>query len=239
MARKLRRKPIDNTVLIDMTPMIDIVFLLLIFFMLTTKFTPDEKAITSLMPTDKGQAQATSQSPIPKEQINIKIYPRSPTGPNLFSPGFQPSNYRDALAPILADRVGRPIDNVIVQVGGSPPVPIEGQYLSMAGGEALTRELNNFTGAITQGLAERDNNATSRKDAPPVIIHCFSRLSWKYALLAYDSVRKFEADNKGAGIIAKNAELANAREVTFAPPRIRNYSANEDGNELYEIIHLQ
>lgn len=239
MARKLRRKPEDNFTVIDMTPMIDIVFLLLIFFMLTTKFTPDEKAITSLMPTDKGQAQSTSQSPVPKEQINIKIYPRSPGTTNQFVRGYQPSDYRNFLTPILAERQGRAIDDVIVQVGGGPATPIEGQWLSTKGGPQLDTQMDAFIQTIMQGLAERDNNATSRKDAPPVIIHCFSRLAWKYALLAYDAVRKFEAEQKGAGIIAKNAELANAREVTFAPPRIRNYSSNEDGNEIYEIIHLQ
>jgi len=241
MARKLRRRPIDNTVVMDMTPMIDIVFLLLIFFMLTTKFTPDEKAISSLMPTNMGQAQASSPSPVPPDQINIKIYPRTP-GPvsttNQFIRNLQPSAYRDLLTPILAERQGRAIDDISVQVGGGPATPIEGKYLSMPGGPLLDTQLRNFKNTILEGLESRDNQAAVRKDAPPIIIHCFSKLSWKYALLAYDSVRAFEAD-KGAGIITKNSDLINARQVAFAPPRVRNYSANEDGNELYEIIHMK
>ena len=41
----------------DMTPMIDIIFLLLVFFILTTKFIPEEKVIANLLPTDKGSLQ--------------------------------------------------------------------------------------------------------------------------------------------------------------------------------------
>jgi hypothetical protein len=29
------------------------------------------------------------------------------------------------------------------------------------------------------------------------------------------------------------------REIDFAPPRIRNYSAKELGEELYEIVNMQ
>jgi hypothetical protein len=29
-----------------------------------------------------------------------------------------------------------------------------------------------------------------------------------------------------------------AREVTFAPPRIRNYSLKELGEELYEVVQM-
>lgn len=241
MARKLRRKVEDNTAVMDLTPMIDVVFLLLIFFILTTKFTPDEKAIASLMPTNMGQAQASSPSPVPPVQINIKIYPRTPgsiSTTNQFIRNLQPSAYRDLLAPILAERQGRAIDDISVQVGGGPATPIEGKWLSMKGGAELDVQVRNFKNTIIEGLESRDNQATVRKDAPPIIIHCFSKLSWKYALLAYDSVRAFEAD-KGGGIITKNSDLNNARQVTFAPPRVRNYSANEDGNELYEIIHMQ
>jgi biopolymer transport protein ExbD len=240
MARKLRRKPEDNEVPLDMTPMIDCIFLLLIFFILTTKFTPDEKAIASLMPTDKGQAQSSSTSPVPKEQVNIKIYPRSPGETNQFVKGYQPSDYKAFLTPILNERLGRPIERIIVQAGGSQAVPVDGQALSEKGGPRLEAQLSAFRGAIMNKLQELDQSlpVSTRKDAPPVIIHCYSRLPWKFAILAYDAVRQYEGD-MGAGVITKNQDLANAREVTFAPPRIRNYSANEDGNELYEIIHLQ
>ena len=77
----------EDEVEADMTPMIDVIFLLLVFFILTTKFIPEEKIISSLMPTDKGQSAASSP---PIEEIvnaNILIYPAR------LSNGWQPSEY--------------------------------------------------------------------------------------------------------------------------------------------------
>jgi biopolymer transport protein ExbD len=231
MARKLSRKAEDNNVPIDMTPMIDCIFLLLIFFILTSKFTPDEKAIASLMPTDKGQAASASPSPIPKEQVNIKIFPAGMTV------GHQPSEYRTQLEALRAQAGGRPIDTVWIQVGGAGPEEINGRQFGLSGGEALKSEVNKVHAYLHSALKNLEGSIADRKDAPPVTIHCYSGLSWKYALLAYDAVRDYE---RVLGAKATNAaELLNAREVMFAPPRIRNYSANEEGNELYEIVHLR
>ena len=58
-----------------MTPMIDIIFLLLVFFILTTKFIPEEKVIANLLPTDKGQSSASTPEVVETEEINIKIIP--------------------------------------------------------------------------------------------------------------------------------------------------------------------
>jgi biopolymer transport protein ExbD len=233
MARKLRRKPEDNSVPLDMTPMIDCIFLLLIFFILTSKFQPDEKAIASLMPTDKGQAAAPSESPIPKEQVNIKIYPAG------MAKGYQPSDYRNQLLE-LRRQINGPIQTVWVQVGGDDPVEIKGALLREAGGEGVKQEVEKFHSYLHQALdARKGSDGASRKEAQPVVIHCFSGLSWKFALLAYDAVRDYERKASGGKTIVKANELLEAREVMFAPPRIRNYSTNEDGNELYEIIHMR
>jgi len=234
MARRFSRKPEDNAVPLDMTPMIDCIFLLLIFFILTSKFTPDEKAITSLMPTDKGQAAAPSQSPIPKEQVNIKIFPAGMTK------GYQPSDYRDRLTTMRTQLAGKPLDAVWIQVGGDEPVEIQGAVLRLAGGEAVKGEVEKIHTYLRSALDSRKaTDGASRKDSQPVIIHCFSGLSWKYALLAYDAVRDYERVVSGGKIATKAADLLDAREVMFAPPRVRNYSTNEDGNELYEIIQMR
>lgn len=63
MAHKKRRMSIR----IDMTPMVDIGFLLLIFYMATTQFKPPEKQQVSL-------AQSTSQFQVPNSDlINITV----------------------------------------------------------------------------------------------------------------------------------------------------------------------
>jgi len=235
MARKFSRKAEDNAVPLDMTPMIDCIFLLLIFFILTSKFTPDEKAIASLMPTDKGQAAAASVSPIPKEQVNIKIFPAGMTK------GHQPSAYRDKLTEIRAAlQPGRPIQEVWLQVGGEDPLVIDGSKFAQAGGDAVKAEVNKIHQHIHAALDSRKgSDGASRKDAQPVVIHCFSALSWKFALLAYDAVREYERVTSGGKAMQKAAELLEAREVMFAPPRVRNYTPNEVGNELHEIIHFR
>lgn len=218
---------------VNMIPLIDTMFFLILFFMLVTKFTPDEKAITSLLPTDKGQSSGPSSSPVPKEQINIAIYPMG------MQKGFQPSQYRDQL--LQAIEKGSFNRSVLIRIGGSDPVEVQGEPLSEHGiGSPLMKEqVRQLHAYVERELSTREN-AGPRKDLPPVIISCFSGLSWKYALLAYDAVRAHELKAGGKGTVnSTNADLLDAREVTFAPPRIRNYSANELGNELYEVIHLR
>lgn len=233
MARKFGRKPEDNTVPMDMTPMIDCIFLLLIFFILTSKFTPDEKAIASLMPTDKGQASAASPSPVPKQQINVKIYPAP------MVKGHQPSEYRTQLKTIRDQLGGRPINNVYIQIGGDNPIEVDGRYLVLQGGDEVKRQVDGVHAYILEAMKARATGAATQKDEQPVLIHCYSGLSWKFAILAYDAVRNAELKMTGAAKSLENkAQLQNAREVMFTPPRIRNYSGNEDGNELYEIISM-
>lgn len=218
---------------VNMIPLIDTMFFLILFFMLVTKFTPDEKSITSLLPTDKGQSSGPSKSPVPQEQINIAIYPAS------MQKGFQPSQYRDQMNAMID--AGSFNSTVYVRIGGADPIEIKGAPLSEdgMGSQLMKDQVNQLHAYVQQQLSTREGGATARKDLPPVIISSFSGLSWKYALLAYDAVRAHEAKASKSKLNKTNADLLDAREVTFAPPRIRNYSSNELGNELYEIIHLR
>jgi biopolymer transport protein ExbD len=61
---------------LDLVPMIDCIMLLLIFFVMTTKFSTEEKAISSLLPTDKGQSGPGKAKDI--KMVNICINPASP-----------------------------------------------------------------------------------------------------------------------------------------------------------------
>lgn len=67
---KLARKPLDEKVDIPMTPMIDCVFLLLIFFMVTSTLHRQESDISFALP---GIAEQSDAVEIPDEQI-VEIY---------------------------------------------------------------------------------------------------------------------------------------------------------------------
>jgi len=69
MARKRKKlgRQKDGAVL-DMTSMIDVVFLLLIFFMCATKFKMPEGALRSFLPRDRGDSQSR---PIVEENCRI------------------------------------------------------------------------------------------------------------------------------------------------------------------------
>ena len=65
----LKKKKRDNTPPnFDMTPMIDCVFQLLIFFIVCTRFKQEERNMRADLPTDEGLANSPA---VPKEQITI------------------------------------------------------------------------------------------------------------------------------------------------------------------------
>ncbi len=211
----------DEEVKPDMTPMIDIIFLLLIFFLLTTKFIPDEKFITSLLPTNKGQGAPTESTIEPPEDVNIMAYPAGMTR------GHQPSFYNNEWETKRETRVAK------FRVGAGAEFEVQGRELAFESTEQRKWDEVKRTHAFLHGeLEKREQHAASRKDEDPVVIHCFSGMPWKYALLIYDAVRDFERE-KGGDLV----NLLEAREVNFAPPRVRDYHEWELGNELYEIIH--
>ncbi len=61
----------DQEVKMDMTPMIDVTFQLLIFFIITMKFRTLEKKLNSYLPTDFGLN--TSSAPVEENFITVKI----------------------------------------------------------------------------------------------------------------------------------------------------------------------
>jgi len=69
MARKRRRQEPEPTKG-DMTPMIDVTFQLLIFFMLTIEFKTLEGKLAAYLPKDVGVNQTQAE---PKEKVEIKI----------------------------------------------------------------------------------------------------------------------------------------------------------------------
>ena len=214
---------------VNMIPMIDTMLFLILFFMLVTKFTPEEKSISSLLPSQGGITKG--QLPvIQPPAITIAVYPAG------LEKGFQPTDYERQIAE--REQTGTLSDAVCVRVGGDAPIIVQGRPLSETtlGSKEMRTQMTDVHTYIDQALAQRDQMAKSRTDLPKVIIACYSGLDWKFALLAYDAVRAHESAAAGVAAITPDDLLA-AREVDFAPPRIRHYTPHELGEELYEIVH--
>lgn len=211
----------------DMTPMIDIVFLLLIFFLLTTKFIVPEKMISNLLPTNKGQASASPPVVEPPQDLNILIYPE----------GFQRGMGVEQMDTLWHSQENT--RTAVFRVSNNPHIIVKSGDLS---GSTRKADLDNGIGPIHSYIwqfMEAAETAGSRKEQRPVVIHCFSGTSWKYALIAYDAVRAYEKQKAGGLKVVNSETLREAREVSFAPPRIRNYHTWELGNELWEIVNMK
>jgi biopolymer transport protein ExbD len=219
---------------LDLVPMIDCIMLLLLFFILTTKFVAEEKAIASLLPTDKGQAPSPATKPVdPPKMVNICIYPEG------FVKGLRESEYQ-AKYEALKKIVGEVLPVAYLRMGGDEPVPINGNSFSRKNHPELQANMRLVHDTIERGLVRRENpSVAGRKEQDAVVIHCFSGMSWKFALVAYDAVRDYEGAKMGSKMATDPSQWDNVREVQFAPPRVRNYSAKEQGSELFEIINMQ
>lgn len=213
---------------LDLVPMIDTIMLLLLFFILTTKFSAEEKVISSLLPTDKGQGPGVSTVEKP-EEINVIITPLG------FAPGekgVEAMDTRWKSNPVSKD--------ANLRITGSPAIFVmDGKLLEERPSPRQQKHLEEIHAFVAEGLkrSETPAGATDRRKLAGVIINCFSGLDYKYALVAYDSVRGYEGQFSGTKL--NNLDLQKAREVSFCPPRIRNYHAWELGNELYEMMNLK
>jgi len=120
MLKKKRRIGIS----IDMTPMVDVAFLLLIFFMCTTQFDPPEKDKITL-PESNSEAKApesdiitiavTSPKPEYGNQSGVRVIWRQ--GGNEVSKQLTPDVVRDELGTVLTSaRSANPSARVIVKM---------------------------------------------------------------------------------------------------------------------------
>lgn len=78
---KLIKHRRNNQLLVNMTPMIDIVFQLIVFFLLTLHFSTPEYRIESQLPKDRGLA-ATPQFVSELNAIKVKLFRRNKENPD-------------------------------------------------------------------------------------------------------------------------------------------------------------
>ena len=177
------------------------------------------------MPTQKGQLRDASVEVIPPQEIAITIYPAG------MAPGHQPRDYGRQYADLRASGA---IGSVAIRVGGDDPLVIDGARLgNPATAEA---EIDRVHDHLRRALATRETGVVG-EEQHPITIHCFSGLPWKFALLAYDSVRAYERAAGRGEVPSTAAGLRAARALDLAPPRVRTYTADELGEELFEIVN--
>ncbi len=215
---------------IDLVPMIDCILLLLLFFILTTKFTADEKQLSALLPTNQGQGSPTTKEPVPPPTtINLVVTP------NGISRGLKEADYQQRWTDIERLR-GRTPPSATLRIGGSDPLVIDGSLFTSQNQAAVKAQVELIHAYVLRELAQREEPG-DRTAQHPVNIHCFSGLSWGYALAVYDAVRAYEQTRRPT-TDTSSVTLEDQRLVTFAPPRVRNHKVNELGSELWELTNL-
>ena len=79
MARRKKKKVDTANSQLNMTPMIDVIFQLLIFFMVGAKFKSVEGQIQAYLPKDQGQSAASPQN-VELQDVRVKLLFRKPDG---------------------------------------------------------------------------------------------------------------------------------------------------------------
>ena len=218
---------------LDLVPMIDCIMLLLLFFMMTTKFTPGEKGIDTLLSTNDGCGGVPTHRD-PPQVVHIRLYPVG------LSHDAQLGRY-EAEWQRMQDTPAA-FASAALQIGGREPLVVDGTQLGKRNGvvtEEMKRQVETIHAYIAAELAQYEKpGAAGRQDQAAIEVDCFSGLPWKFALVTFDAVRSYEhvASHEG-GTEAGWMDAATTRAIGFAPPRLRDGTRHDLGDELYEIIH--
>ncbi len=216
---------------LDLVPMIDCIMLLLLFFILTTSFHPDELSLSALLPDQGAGERRIEDRPRP---IPIGIYPAGLTA------GADESHYAAEWNRMSSGAIP---SQVAVRIGRNDALILDGRALSSSDPSVSAAELARIGSWMDRELARFELPGLARKQQPQIEVHCFSGLEWKHALAIYDAVRAFELgrghpDAVVGGAPRQRDDLQDARTVTLAAPRMRHASIHGLGTELAEIMNL-
>lgn len=84
MTEKMRKAQTGEEIDIQMTPMIDVTFLLLIFFMCSIKFKLLDGKICTYLPRDRGVNATAEMVPLENIEIDLQAAPRSVRGYTIY-----------------------------------------------------------------------------------------------------------------------------------------------------------
>ena len=228
---------------LDLVPMIDCIMLLLLFFMLTTRFVPEERVLKQLLPTTQGHLDTAPAVPAELSVVRVLI---TPAGVQRGGELAQSARSLDAWLRAQVAAAPRGIlPAAELRVGNrSAVLPLAIADLAAIGSPAANPAVERLHAFLAAELAAYELPGRERSGQAPVEIHACSALSWQFALAAYDAVRGYEAQRDPASAPGRHGFSADqlgqaARPVRFAPPRVRAAHAWELGQELYEILHAR
>ena len=227
---------------LDLVPMIDCIMLLLLFFMLTTKFTPEEKTIQNILPTNSGLVSTPSQSVEKPVLVFVNIYPAG-ISKDTFNSEQQTDEWvkaaqKDPKFTISGMDSAGVFKTAEFRVGTRPRAEqLEVSYLADRDVGKFSPHIERIHKFIHEELTALEVAGKDRKGQPAVIIQCFSVLSWQFALVAYDAVRAYELQKDPSIKPPFTPEImGKMRAVNFSPPRLREFKKWELGNELFQIL---
>lgn len=217
---------------LDLVPMIDCVMLLLLFFILTSSFSDPDRIIGNLLPTDQGPGTPSTVVVTPPQRVRIDVYPAwGPDQP--MQPGFTESAYAEQFAR-LNPRTEHPVPFATFRIGDRSLV-VAAKDLGDPQDKVTAQTIKAIHALIDEALAPFEQPGR-RRDQIPITVHCFSGMSWRFAMIAQDAVRGYE-QSRGSTWNGRQEGLLELRAIEFAPPLIRDSSVNERGAELHRIIN--
>lgn len=197
----------DDNPSADLTPLIDLIFLLLIFLILTIKFVPDEKMIDQMLPAKGSGVDLSLEPPL---EVVITILPAALP--------------RQANRATVSAWLDDPHGDVRVRCAGADII------LAQDGDpEAKLAKLTTF---ITERLEHFEQDAARRSDQAPVRVHGYSGLAWRYLLWVFDAVRAYEKDHGQVEVASRHDK---GRECSFNAPPLRQEDNEHLISELIDL----
>ncbi|MCC6573929.1 MAG: biopolymer transporter ExbD [Planctomycetes bacterium] len=190
-----RRRRAGDEANFDLTPMIDCVFQLLIFFIVCTRFVPDERIFNTKLPTDEGDLKRPE---VPKEQLTV--YCNWDGAANTYALGVQGRNRK-----VIADSRAAMADLVIYPTDAVAAIREKKRRYARAHA-ALTDHIRHYldlSGARVEKIEISFAN-------DPVRGAVSGTAPWVFVSLAIDACAQVNKDRDKADQLPVNFKFANA-----------------------------
>ena len=186
MARRKRRKPVEETKpeALNMTPMIDVVFQLLIFFMLSMHFKEVEGKLLSQLPKDKGLAPTNVLQP-ELQEVRIVICAGGDTRKHKQDKGTHEKQ----------EKPNEECTIMVEQVEIGKVYRTDKQAGKAAANRAMYIELGKRTAELYQATPSSKGGRDDATKRPPVILDADSETPYEHIIGAVNACKNVGIEN--------------------------------------------